>query len=160
MDVEVDPEGTGGVARREEGLCCPWGLVESETAGLSDSSKTPQKPLELWLHSVGRSASVPARCPEIERGQLSKIARKRFCSSPRPAFRTFAHRKFMEGFDVVILGHSHFPEAVEEWVDGRKCLYFNVGDWAVHRSFLRFTPPDQFRLERFVEKKQGEGDGD
>jgi hypothetical protein len=27
-----------------------------------------------------------------------------------------------------------------------------VGDWAVRRSFLRFTPPDQFRLERFEEK--------
>jgi hypothetical protein len=26
-----------------------------------------------------------------------------------------------------------------------------VGDWAVHRSFLRFTPPDRFQLERFTE---------
>jgi UDP-2,3-diacylglucosamine hydrolase len=69
-------------------------------------------------------------------------------SSP-PAFRTFAHQKFLEGFDLVILGHSHCPEEVEEWVDGRRCLYYNVGDWAVHRSFLRFTPPDRFQLERY-----------
>jgi hypothetical protein len=27
-----------------------------------------------------------------------------------------------------------------------------VGDWMVHRSFLRFTPPDYFELTRYVEK--------
>jgi UDP-2,3-diacylglucosamine hydrolase len=73
---------------------------------------------------------------------------------PPPAFRAFAHQKFMEGFDVVILGHSHFPEEAEEWIDGRRCLYFNVGDWALRRSFLRFTPPERFRLERFEEKTE------
>jgi UDP-2,3-diacylglucosamine hydrolase len=71
--------------------------------------------------------------------------------SPPPAFRTFAHEKFLEGFEIVILGHSHFPEEVEEWIDGRRCLYYNVGDWVVHRSFLRFTPPDRFGLERYTE---------
>jgi UDP-2,3-diacylglucosamine hydrolase len=71
---------------------------------------------------------------------------------PPPAFKTFAHRKFLEGFEIVILGHSHFPEAVEERIDGRRHLYCNPGDWAVHRSFLRFTPPDRFQLERYNEK--------
>jgi len=67
-----------------------------------------------------------------------------------PAFKAFAHQKFLEGFDIVILGHSHFPEEVEEPIEGRRCLYYNVGDWMVHRSFLRFTPPEHFQLERFV----------
>ncbi len=67
-----------------------------------------------------------------------------------PAFKAFAHQKFLEGFEIVILGHSHFPEEVEERIDGRKCLYYNVGDWMVHRSFLRFTPPDRFELGRYV----------
>lgn len=67
-----------------------------------------------------------------------------------PAFQAFAHQKFLEGFDIVILGHSHFPEEVIEKIEGRKCLYFNVGDWMVHRSFLRFTPPDHFKLSRYV----------
>jgi UDP-2,3-diacylglucosamine hydrolase len=71
--------------------------------------------------------------------------------SPPPAFKAFAHRKFLEGFEIVILGHSHFPEEVEEWVNGKRCLYFNVGDWMTHRSFLRFTPPDGFELSRFKE---------
>ena len=67
-----------------------------------------------------------------------------------PAFKAFAHRKFLEGFDMVILGHSHFPEKVEEGIDGKQCLYYNVGDWMVHRSFLRFTPPDRFELNKFL----------
>jgi UDP-2,3-diacylglucosamine hydrolase len=70
-------------------------------------------------------------------------------STSPPAFKAFALKKFLEGFEIVILGHSHFPEEVEEWIDGRRCLYYNVGDWMIHRSFLRFTPPERFQLERY-----------
>jgi len=75
-------------------------------------------------------------------------------SHPPPAFKAFAHRKFREGFEIVILGHSHFPEDEEEWFDGRRCRYFNIGDWQTHRSFLRFTPPDHFELSQFEERHQ------
>ncbi len=70
---------------------------------------------------------------------------------PPPEFRRFAHQKFLEGFDLVVLGHSHVPEEVEENVHGKRCLYFNVGDWREHRSYLRFTPPDRFELESWKE---------
>ncbi len=69
--------------------------------------------------------------------------------NPPREFRTFAHQKFLEGFDIVILGHSHFPEKVEETVGGRRCLYFNVGDWMGHRSYLRFSPPETFELAQW-----------
>jgi len=82
-----------------------------------------------------------------------QMVHQSFLSNPPPTFRTFAHRKFLEGFDVVILGHSHVPEEVEEWMNGRRCLYFNVGDWRMHRSFLRYTPPDVFQLLRFEENR-------
>jgi len=73
-------------------------------------------------------------------------------SGSPPEFRNFAHQKFLEGFDMVILGHSHFPEEVEEKIDGKRCFYFNVGDWMEHRSFLRYTPPDRFELRRWSDK--------
>jgi UDP-2,3-diacylglucosamine hydrolase len=79
-------------------------------------------------------------------------------AAPHPAFRAFAHRKFLEGFDLVILGHSHYPEEVEEWIDGRRCLYYNAGDWEVHRSFLRYTPPDCFKLERYNRESHGDAE--
>ncbi len=66
-------------------------------------------------------------------------------------FHSFAHQKFLEGFEVVLLGHSHDPERIEEWIEGRRCLYINVGDWMTHRSYLRFTPPDRFELRQFLE---------
>jgi UDP-2,3-diacylglucosamine hydrolase len=71
-------------------------------------------------------------------------------STPPSTFKTFAHQKFLEGVEIVILGHSHFPDRVEEQIDGRKYLYFNVGDWMTRRSFLRFSPPDHFELTRFA----------
>jgi UDP-2,3-diacylglucosamine hydrolase len=74
-------------------------------------------------------------------------------STPPPVFRAFAEQKFTEGFDLVILGHSHVAEEVSEDLGGRRCLYFNVGAWRESRSFLRFTPPDRFELSRFVEAK-------
>jgi UDP-2,3-diacylglucosamine hydrolase len=72
-----------------------------------------------------------------------------------PAFRAFARRKFIEGYDVVILGHSHVPERVTEEVEGRSCLYVNTGAWMNDRSYLRFTAPGHFELARFpgTEKK-------
>jgi len=74
---------------------------------------------------------------------------------PPPSFKIFAHQKFLEGFEIVILGHSHCPEIIEEWIDGRRYLYFNVGGWLDHRSFLRFTPPEYFELSRFENERIG-----
>ena len=94
--------------------------------------------------------------PHISRWAARRISRRanqkyydQELDTPHEAFRTFAHQKFLEGFEVVILGHSHFPEAAEEWVGGKRCLYYNVGDWMVHRSYLRFSPPDRYELSRF-----------
>jgi UDP-2,3-diacylglucosamine hydrolase len=98
--------------------------------------------------------SGPRLCRRIAQ-KLSEMSYQKYHVdvelNPPPAFKDFAHQKFLEGFEIVILGHSHFPEQIEEWIDGRRCLYFNVGDWLVHRSFLRFTPPDRFELSRFME---------
>lgn len=100
------------------------------------------------MHSAGPGLTrrVAQRLSEVS---YQKYHAGHHPTTPPPAFKAYAHRKFLEGFEVVILGHSHFPDEAEEWIDGRKCRYYNVGDWMVHRSFLRFTPPDCFRLERY-----------
>ncbi len=63
-----------------------------------------------------------------------------------PIFKTFALHKFREGIDVVILGHSHYPEEVLERIDGREKAYFNVGDWITCFSYLRYNPKVGFEL--------------
>lgn len=98
------------------------------------------------IHWVGPNLSLRV-AKKMSQNSYQKY--HQFSSVPPPAFKEFAYQKFLEGFELVILGHSHYPEKVEQWVHGRKCLYFNVGDWMTHRSFLRFTPPDHFELERW-----------
>ena len=63
-----------------------------------------------------------------------------------PIFKTFAMNKFREGIDVVILGHSHYPEQVLENANGRERVYFNVGDWITFFSYLRYRPKTGFEL--------------
>ncbi len=43
----------------------------------------------------------------------------------------FARRKIAEGFDVVMLGHSHIPEALSL----ERGLYINTGDWINHFTY-------------------------
>lgn len=111
-----------------------------------------------WTYGVIQFAGPEFSCRIAQK--LSDMSYQKYHTnvypSPPPAFKAFAHQKFLEGFEIVILGHSHFPEETEEWIDGRRSLYFNVGDWITHRSFLRFTPPDRFELSRYVkEGKEG-----
>lgn len=102
------------------------------------------------IHRIGpRLTRTIARRMSHESAQRYHAAGSRGMPS---IFRSFAHQKFMEGFDIVILGHSHFPEKVEEEVEGRRCFYINVGDWVVHRSYMRFSPPDHFELSQFAER--------
>jgi len=63
-----------------------------------------------------------------------------------PIFKTFAMHKFREGVDIVILGHSHYPEEIAERIDGREKAYFNVGDWMTFCSYLRYNPDRGFEL--------------
>jgi UDP-2,3-diacylglucosamine hydrolase len=104
-----------------------------------------------WTYSLMHVAG-PRLSRQVARW-LSQQSYKKYHSDsrshPLPVFREFAHQKFLEGFQIVLLGHSHVPEEWRERIDGREYAYFNVGDWMTHRSFLRFTPPDQFQLSRF-----------
>lgn len=157
MEVEVDPAG------REESIGGKRAYVAH--GDLSNPKQQAYRIFRRLLKNRWSYGFIQWVGPRLARNVariLSEISYQRSHESalrhPPPAFRAFAHQKFMEGFDVVILGHSHFPETAEESIDGRKCLYFNVGDWALRQSFLRFTPPDRFQLERFEEKTGEEKD--
>ena len=154
MDVEVHPEGW------EEWLGKKRAFVAH--GDLSNPNQWTYRILRRILKNRWTYGLIQFGGPPLIRRVAQRMSEMSYQRShegvlphPLPAFRTFAHRKFLEGCEIVILGHSHFPEEAEEWIDGRRCLYFNVGDWAIHRSFLRFTPPEQFRMERFEEKQLG-----
>jgi UDP-2,3-diacylglucosamine hydrolase len=53
----------------------------------------------------------------------------------KEVFAEFAARKLDEGFDTVILGHSHLPA-----FDARAGkTYVNLGDWVAARTYLEWT---------------------
>ena len=50
--------------------------------------------------------------------------------------RAFAMERFNEGFDSVILGHSHKPLLEECVMAGRRKTFATLGDWMRHNSYL------------------------
>jgi UDP-2,3-diacylglucosamine hydrolase len=57
----------------------------------------------------------------------------------------FSMDKFREGFDTVILGHSHQPVLKEFLMDGRSKTFATLGDWTRHKSYLHYED-GQYRL--------------
>ena len=70
--------------------------------------------------------------------RLSKKSRKNHIMGDRleKRQREFARDKIRQGFDMVVLGHSHVPEIFEETIEGKKCFYANPGDWVKEFSYL------------------------
>jgi len=50
----------------------------------------------------------------------------------------FSMDQFRDGFDAVILGHSHEPGLKELLVGGRQKTFVTLGDWTRHKSYLAY----------------------
>jgi UDP-2,3-diacylglucosamine hydrolase len=64
--------------------------------------------------------------------------------------RRFAQRKLQEGFDTVILAHTHLPESITMKKEGGEGHYFNVGNWMRDYSYLRYSEKKGFTLEYYT----------
>jgi len=148
IEVEVHPEGS------EEMLGGKKAFVAH--GDLSNPNQWTYRLLRRLLKNRFSYGLMNLAGPRLARAVARKLSEMSYERShregsdgPPPAFKQFAYRRFREGYGVVILGHSHYPDEAEETIEGKRCLYFNVGDWETHRSFLRYTPPDRFLLGRF-----------
>jgi len=63
--------------------------------------------------------------------------------------RKFAQNKLHEGCDVVILAHTHLPEAITMKKGKGEGHYFNVGNWMQDFSYLRYNDKQGFTLEYY-----------
>ncbi|MCX5868866.1 MAG: UDP-2,3-diacylglucosamine diphosphatase [Proteobacteria bacterium] len=66
----------------------------------------------------------------------------------RPVFIDFARGKIREGFDFIILAHSHQAEILALTDKNRSGFYANPGDWMGSRSYLRWAS-GQLELRSF-----------
>lgn len=60
-------------------------------------------------------------------------------------FREYAAQKLDEGYDVVLLGHSHMPDRVELPRGGK--VYLNTGDIVRHGSYVEYESRSGFALK-------------
>ena len=89
-------------------------------------SIVPQK----WLFAVGDRAS------RLSRGFQKKVPPDEH--KVRAIYRRSAEERFEQGYDVVIMGHTHIPDHYTKHVDGRQCDYYNTGDWVKNFTYLEF----------------------
>lgn len=97
-----------------------WGLFHRL------KSLLPQR----WIHDWGLRYSQLSRKRQAGRRQKDAVI--------KATYRQTAEKLFTEGFDVVILGHTHIPDDHSASIEGRPCRYFNVGDWLSHFTYLEF----------------------
>lgn len=74
-------------------------------------------------------------------GSLSKKSRRKgkylsAINHVEAGLREFAKKKIIEGYDCVVLGHSHAGGVHLEGAGNRKGVYANPGSWAGERSYL------------------------
>ncbi|MBI1861948.1 MAG: UDP-2,3-diacylglucosamine diphosphatase [Deltaproteobacteria bacterium] len=59
-------------------------------------------------------------------------------STIREIYRDSARQLWAEGFDTVIMGHTHIPDEMISIVANRTRRYFNLGDWVKNFTYLEF----------------------
>ena len=69
-------------------------------------------------------------------------------------FRNFAKTLIENGYDVVILGHSHIPEIALIKTKKKIGLYYNLGDWITNFSYLKYEPQKGFELNFYKHEKK------
>jgi len=100
----------------------------------------------------------PRRVSQLARmlGDNSRHRNLRYGKRVQKELRAFALERLEAGTDVVILSHSHIPEAVTVEGAGGLRHYFNVGNWIQAFSYVRYETGVGFSLEFF---RRGEGEG-
>lgn len=64
-------------------------------------------------------------------------------------FRTYASRKLRDGYDAVILAHSHMPDILEYDYNGEKKTYINTGDLIASFSYGTYITGKGFTMHTY-----------
>jgi UDP-2,3-diacylglucosamine hydrolase len=73
--------------------------------------------------------------------------RKEYSDTVRDIFRSYAMIKFSEGYDVVVLAHSHIPDVLEINEGSVAKKYLNTGDLAQYASYVVYQSSSGFSLK-------------
>ncbi|MCP3676752.1 MAG: UDP-2,3-diacylglucosamine diphosphatase [Deltaproteobacteria bacterium] len=62
--------------------------------------------------------------------------------------KEYAHKKIGDGFDLVVMGHTHIAAISHETVNGRRGIYANPGDWIEDHTYLLYEN-GELEIKRF-----------
>jgi UDP-2,3-diacylglucosamine pyrophosphatase LpxH len=82
---------------------------------------------------------------------LSKSS-KSYNTRTRNRFRHYGRRKLGEGYDAVVLAHSHMADIEEHTPDGRTKTYMNTGDLIRSSSYGTYVSGRGFAIETYTKK--------
>ncbi|MBP1730556.1 MAG: lpxH [Deltaproteobacteria bacterium] len=73
----------------------------------------------------------------------------RHSEKTRKVFREYAGRRLQEGYDAVILAHTHIPDIVEFSDGPARKTYLNTGDLIEYLSYGEYTSEDGFAIRTY-----------
>ncbi len=74
---------------------------------------------------------------------------KPYNAKVKEAFRRYARQKQDEGFDAVVLAHSHMPDHAFLAGGDREKVYVNTGDFIEHGSYVEYATGEGFQLRHY-----------
>lgn len=84
-----------------------------------------------FIYDVGLKTSSASR-------KYQKAVPLKSEAAIRQIYRKAAEEIFSQGYDIVLMGHTHLPDDVSTVVNGRQCRYINTGDWVKHFTYVEF----------------------
>ncbi|MGD0230380.1 MAG: UDP-2,3-diacylglucosamine diphosphatase [Syntrophorhabdales bacterium] len=67
----------------------------------------------------------------------------------RALFRQYGRRKLREGYDAVIVAHSHMADIARYDINGRRATYMNTGDLVASFSYGEYTTGEGFTIQTY-----------
>jgi len=96
---------------------------------------------------------------KIAMGLSAVISKKKKGHNPRvkDKFREYARQKLDEGYDAVILAHSHISDHVEFGSGKTKKVYLNTGDLMRQYTYVDYTSEEGFQVRKYNPPVPGAG---
>jgi len=90
-----------------------------------------------WKIAMGMSTIMSKK----KKGQNLKV---------KDRFREYAKEKLNEGYDAVILAHSHISDYVEYGTGEEKKVYLNSGDFMKNFTYIEYTSESGFAVRKYT----------
>lgn len=102
------------------------------------------------------NAFGPGLSWKIAMGMSTLMSNKKKGQNPkvRDRFREYAEEKLDEGYDAVILAHSHIVDYVEFGTEKGKKVYLNSGDFIRHFTYIEYTSESGFAVKTYTPQQQ------